>query len=411
MFHRRLFLLIAVCLSSLSLSQIAAQDESPTDGSKSVVHSQTTENTEIVFLSNYFGSSTDAFAIDNEGGSFRTLTNVLGDFQLRDITGIACSPAGDTFVFSIARGFYKANSDTSNLTQLIFLNGAKYDLTWSPDGTKLAFWGMLDSQNTGISEIYVLNADGSNLQRLTNNNYFDRYPSWSPNSQKIAFSYASDTESGIAIMDADGTNIIKVTTIPKETGYDEFPSWSPNGEWIVFTENRNGVSDIFKLHPDGTGLTQLTSNLGNNTRPVWSPSGNLISFTSDRNVGSKDIFTMHSDGTSQTQITNDPSATLNLNACWLKLPIVPSATDTPTATYTTSATVTNTPNPMFTPSPTATLTPSRTPTPTITPTNYPCPCSLWSNSATPAVLDYVETVPLELGVKFKSSVNANVTGI
>ncbi len=49
------------------------------------------------------------------------------------------------------------------------------------------------------------------------------------------------------------------------------------------------------------------------------------------------------------------------------------------------------------------------PAPSATP--YPCPCSLWSNSATPAVLDYVETVPLELGVKFKSIVNGFVTGI
>src|SRR5947199_241856 len=46
--------------------------------------------------------------------------------------------------------------------------------TWSPDGTRIAFW----SNRDGKSEIYVMDADGSNVKRLTNNLSDDNDPVW-----------------------------------------------------------------------------------------------------------------------------------------------------------------------------------------------------------------------------------------
>jgi TolB protein len=46
---------------------------------------------------------------------------------------------------------------------------------WSPDGTKIAFV----SDRDGNGDIYVMNADGSNVIRLTNEGY-NFEPSWSP---------------------------------------------------------------------------------------------------------------------------------------------------------------------------------------------------------------------------------------
>ncbi len=43
------------------------------------------------------------------------------------------------------------------------------------------------SQSDGIGEIYVMDADGSNQVRLTNNTAFDGVPAWSPDGSKIAF--------------------------------------------------------------------------------------------------------------------------------------------------------------------------------------------------------------------------------
>jgi len=54
---------------------------------------------------------------------------------------------------------------------------------WSPDDRRIAF----ASDRDGNSEIYVMNADGSNAVRLTYNDATDRYPGWSPDGSKIVF--------------------------------------------------------------------------------------------------------------------------------------------------------------------------------------------------------------------------------
>ncbi|MCA0458731.1 MAG: DUF4082 domain-containing protein [Chloroflexi bacterium] len=95
------------------------------------------------------------------------------------------------------------------------------------------------------------------------------------------------------------------------------------------------------------------------------------------------------------------------------------AAATPTKTNTPAPTATKTNTPMATPTktntPVPTVTKTNTPLPTPTKTNTPgqvtCPCSLWPNSATPAVPDYLGTAPIELGVKFQSNINAIVTGL
>jgi serine/threonine-protein kinase len=53
----------------------------------------------------------------------------------------------------------------------------------SPDGRRIAFM----SRRDGNWEIYIVNADGSNLQRLTNDPAEDGLPTWSPDGKLIAF--------------------------------------------------------------------------------------------------------------------------------------------------------------------------------------------------------------------------------
>jgi len=43
---------------------------------------------------------------------------------------------------------------------------------WSPDGTKIAFYSLSDSNN----EVYVMNADGSGQVNVTNNVANDFFP-------------------------------------------------------------------------------------------------------------------------------------------------------------------------------------------------------------------------------------------
>ena len=80
------------------------------------------------------------------------------------------------------------------------------------------------SDRDGNREIYVMDADGPNQVRLTNNARFDSAPSWSPDGSKIAF-YQSREEGNfeIYVMDADGSNQVRLTN---SRSRDRHPSWS-----------------------------------------------------------------------------------------------------------------------------------------------------------------------------------------
>jgi dipeptidyl aminopeptidase/acylaminoacyl peptidase len=81
---------------------------------------------------------------------------------------------------------------------------------WSPDGTKLVFG---TTNNTAIG---VVDANGSGEHLLGHKGF---HPAWSPDGTKIVF---NDGE-GIAVMKADGSQLVRVTSDPD----DMFPDWRP----------------------------------------------------------------------------------------------------------------------------------------------------------------------------------------
>lgn len=138
---------------------------------------------------------------------------------------------------------------------------------------------------------------------------------------------------------------------PTFTPFVEVPG-SPPGGWITFQSNRDSSdkskNDIFLIHPDGSGLTQLTTNAGDERAPTWAwnggrvayqgtdgrytnlffvkldklnfqpvytnncndfapnfdPSGTLLTFYSPCDGGGKEILTINTDGTGRKALTN-----------------------------------------------------------------------------------------------------------
>lgn len=91
---------------------------------------------------------------------------------------------------------------------------------WSPDGTRIAF----GSDHEGFRGIYVMDADGSNIQRLSDTRAGENCPEWSPDGTKLVFASWRDGDGEIYIMDADGGNLQKLT----DNGFEEeFPAWRP----------------------------------------------------------------------------------------------------------------------------------------------------------------------------------------
>jgi len=252
------------------------------------------------------------YKINLDGSGLQYLTNTLGDMQSRNVWGATCSSDGRYIIF-YTNGLYRINSEGDDLT-FIDRRGIITDLDWSREGNRIAFTGMLFSDNDTMGEIYTQNVDGSDLRRVTHNAYTDNFPAWSPNGLQIVFQYVENDASGLAIINADGTNLVRLTDAAENQGYYSAPSWSPDGQWIAYTLGREDHQHIYKMHPDGSNVIQLTKGTDMHFRPIWSRDGNLISYTLDRD-GNREIYVMNSDGSNQQQVTNMQGNAFSV--CWL----------------------------------------------------------------------------------------------
>jgi hypothetical protein len=85
----------------------------------------------------------------------------------------------------------------------------------------------------GNVQIATMTADGHDLRAIASGRGIHEVPSWSPNGRRIVFvrdrGLLSDPRAGfnegICVMDADGSNIVNLTSTPGV--FENWPSWGP----------------------------------------------------------------------------------------------------------------------------------------------------------------------------------------
>ncbi len=89
---------------------------------------------------------------------------------------------------------------------------------WSPDGKKLTYY--LEG------DLWTVGSEGNDLRQITKSQIGELGPAWSYDGNTIAFGYA---HGNIGLYNIENEKISDLA----ETGYRCFPVWTPDGNWIV----------------------------------------------------------------------------------------------------------------------------------------------------------------------------------
>jgi TolB protein len=192
-------------------------------------------------------------------------------------------------------------------------DAANHSPAISPDGTKIAFTSNQGGQ-TGYVDVWVVNRDGTGMKNLTPNTprSSEGAPTWSPNGQQIAFTSDRTGTNQIFIMNADGTNVQRITTSEK----CDRPTWSVLN-FIAYTLEKPGGKDIAVIDLSRMQSRILTDGQGSNEQPTVSPNGRHIAFVTTR-YGKRQIAVVdYPDGQYYRQLT---SAGNNTYPSWAPLP-------------------------------------------------------------------------------------------
>jgi len=170
--------------------------------------------------------------------------------------------------------------------------GTGSGMDWSPDGTRIAY--------TYQQQIWVMNATAPyDPERLSPAGCLGAWPSWSPDSSMVAYRGSECMDTGLYIINADGTDNHLIPNPPGVAlvnGLD----WSPDGSQFAFMGASTDGSGLWLMDSDGGNAHLLVESV-EVLAPNWSPDGTQIVF-----LGNEGISTVYVDGTSYTVLRSGP---------------------------------------------------------------------------------------------------------
>ncbi|MEO1980253.1 MAG: M20/M25/M40 family metallo-hydrolase, partial [Fuerstiella sp.] len=139
------------------------------------------------------------------------------------------------------------------------------------------------------NEIYLMNADGSNVRRLTTSPGYDGGPFFAPDGKSICWRRFSENgaTAEIMTMHLDGTHQQQITRLGAMSWA---PYYHPSGQYLIFTTNKHGFANFELYMVDRAGKKEpvrVSHTAGFDGLPVFTPDGTQLSWTTNRTTNSR----------------------------------------------------------------------------------------------------------------------------
>lgn len=202
---------------------------------------------------------------------------------------------------------FESDLKGKNIKRLTTEKGYDAEGSYSPDGKQIAFASNRRAYQGKLSEaeqkklaqdasyfmdIYIMNADGSNVRRLTTANGYDGGPFFSADGKKITWRRFSESGASAEIftMNVDGSEQKQITKLKSM-------SWAPyfhsSGDYIIFSTTVGGYSNFELMIVDTEGQkdpVRVTFAEGFDGLASFSPDGKKISWTHKNEKGESQIY-------------------------------------------------------------------------------------------------------------------------